>query len=197
MAGERVLVVEDTELLRRIYTDKLTQEGYEVVAAGDGMEALEVLRSETVDLILLDLIMPRVGGLEVLEVVKQDPRTKSVPVIILSNLGQEGDMERGIALGAIDYLIKNEAKPADIAAKIRLTLDHMAGLAGAQPSFKLIVRDREADADAFVAHAKLARRFWCPACEVELALEVLPKSKDPGWYDAHLVCPSCGRTFHA
>ena len=190
-----MLVVEDTELLRRMYTDKLSQEGYEAIPAADGVEALETLRTQMVDLILLDLVMPRLGGLEVLEVLKEDPRTKDIPVIILSNLGQESDMERGISLGAIDYLLKNEAKPADIAAKIKLTLDHMAGLGREASSYKLVIKDREADADKFAEDAKLPRRYWCPACEVELTLELIAQEKRPGWYDAHLVCPSCSRHF--
>lgn len=190
-----MLVVEDTELLRRMYTDKLSQEGYEAFPAADGMEALEILRTQTVDLILLDLVMPRLGGLEVLEVLKEDPRTKDIPVIILSNLGQESDMERGISLGAVDYLLKNEAKPADIASKIRLTLEHMSGLARNAESYMLVIKDREGDADKFVADAKLPRRLWCPACEVELTLELIPQPKREGWYDAHLVCPACSRIF--
>ncbi|MBE0476850.1 MAG: response regulator [Coriobacteriia bacterium] len=143
MAGERILVVEDTELLRRIYADKLAQEGYEVTTASDGLEALDIVRSEPVDLVLLDLIMPRVGGLEVLETLKQEPDTEHIPVIILSNLGQEADVERGLSLGAVDYLIKNQAKPAAVATKIRLTLDYISGRASGQPAFTLSVRDHE------------------------------------------------------
>ncbi len=114
-----ILVVEDTELLRRIYTDKLTQEGYDVIQAANGLEAIAALHEPNIDLVLLDLIMPQMSGLEALEHIKADPRTRDIPVLILSNLGQEQDIERGIALGAIDYLIKNEAKPADVAEKIR------------------------------------------------------------------------------
>lgn len=195
MAGETVLIVEDTELLRKIYQDKLQQEGYEVLTAGDGLESLNVIRSHTVDLVLLDLVMPRMSGLEALETMKADPRTKDIPVVILSNLGQDDDIERGLNLGAVDYLIKNSAKPADVSAKIRLTLDYMAGRQAQAASYKLAIRDREADAERFVEDAKLMRRLWCPACEVEIQLELVPKPDKPGWYDAHLICPSCGREF--
>lgn len=195
MAGESILVVEDTELLRKIYTDKLEQEGYRVFPAGNGLEALNFLRAQMVDLVLLDLIMPVMSGLEALETIKADPRTREIPVLILSNLGQDADIERGISLGAVDYLIKNSAKPADVSEKIRLTLDFMAGRQGTDASFKLIVKDRAGDADRFVQHAKLTRRFWCQACEEELALELVPKEDKPGWYDAHLLCPTCGREF--
>lgn len=190
-----VLVVEDTELLRRIYTDKLTQDGYEVFQAGDGLEALNALRTQTVDLILLDLIMPRMSGLEALEAIKADPRTREIPVLILSNLGQESDVERGLEMGAVDYLIKNEAKPADVSDKIAMLLKHMGGRMGAGNSYKLAIKDRAGDADRLIQDAGLPRRFWCPACEVEMQVELLPKPDKSGWYDAHLICPMCSKEY--
>lgn len=195
MASERILVVEDTELLRRIYQDKLAQDGYTVHTAADGLEALNVIRTTPLDLILLDLIMPRMGGLEVLETIKADPRLSAIPVVILTNLGEEASIENAVAMGAVDYLIKNAAKPADVAAKIRLVLDNLGGSTKHAASFKLAVKDREGDAEAFIAHAKLSRRFWCPACEVGLVVEMLPNASREGWYDAHVICPLCGREF--
>ncbi|MDI6900411.1 MAG: response regulator [Anaerosomatales bacterium] len=195
MAGERVLVVEDTELLRRMYHDKLVQDGYVVGVAGDGIDALAKLRAEKYDLVVLDLIMPRMGGLEVLETIKADPNLKSVPVLILTNLGEEGAIERALDLGALDYLIKNQAKPADVAEKIRLTLDAFGTADGGVQPIRVVVKDREADAERLIEHAKLVRRLWCPACEVELALELFPKTDKEGWYDAHIVCPMCGREY--
>jgi DNA-binding response OmpR family regulator len=195
VAGESVLVVEDTELLRRIYTDKLAQEGYKVFQAADGLECLNVVRTQPLDLILLDLVMPRMSGLEALEALKRDPRTKDLPVVILSNLGQDTDIQRGLDLGALDYLIKNSAKPADVSAKIRATLDNRNSAPAETTAFRLTILDYERDADEFVAAAKLPRRFFCPACEVQLVLEMVPRSEKPGWYEAHLLCSKCGREF--
>lgn len=193
MAGETVLIVEDTELLRRIYTDKLTQEGYKVFQAADGLECLNTARTQKLDLILLDLVMPHMSGLEALDALKRDPRTRDIPVVILSNLGQDSDVQRGLDMGAVDYLIKNSAKPADVSAKIRVTLDRRPAAVAPEASFKVFVRDREADADALVTHAKLTRRFFCSACETDLAIELIPNPERPGWYDARIVCPDCGR----
>ncbi|MCE5202830.1 MAG: response regulator [Actinomycetia bacterium] len=195
MASEHILVVEDTELLRRIYEDKLKQEGYAVFTAADGLDALNVIRTTPLDLVLLDLIMPRMGGLEVLEAMRTDPRLASIPVIILTNLGEESSVERAVELGAVDYLIKNSAKPAEVVEKIRLVLDNLGGSTKSVPSFRLALKDREGDADVFVEHARLPRRFWCPACEVGLMMELIPDSDREGWYAAHLLCPLCGREF--
>lgn len=195
MAGERILVVEDTELLRRIYHDRLVQEGYVVQTASDGLEAIQQMRTTPADLVLLDLIMPRMGGLEVLETMKADPRLQDIPVVVLTNLGEESSVERAVELGAVDYLIKNQAKPADVVAKIRLALDNLKAAAPQAVSYKLLVRDRQADADRLIADARLPRRFWCPACEVELVVELIPQPDRAGWYEAHFVCPMCGREF--
>src|SRR5574340_658921 len=117
MASARALVIEDTELLRRMYRDRLVDDGYEVLEAADGLAALAVLQNEAVDLILLDLIMPRMGGVQLLESVKHNPKTAQVPVIVLTNLGEEETVEHAIALGAVDCLIKNETRPGDVSLR--------------------------------------------------------------------------------
>lgn len=189
-----VLVVEDTDLLRRMYSDRLVQDGYRVLAAADGLEAVSVLRSDTPDLILLDLVMPKMSGLEVLELVKKDPRLSEIPVVVLSNLGQEADMNRCMAMGAVDYLVKNDARPSDVSEKIAKYLAASAAASG-QNSYRLMVRDHAGDADRLAQEAGLVRRFWCPACEVELNLELVPKADKVGWYDAHFTCSMCGRDY--
>lgn len=191
-----ILVCEDTELLRRMYHDRLAADGYDVVDAPDGMEAVAALRSGRVDLVVLDLIMPRMGGIEVLEAISADPRTKGTPVVVLTNLGEEDTIERAVALGALDYLLKNETRPNDVSEKVRLTLSAFhAPDEAATSAFRIRVRDREDDADALISHAELKRRFWCPACENELALELVPVPEHHGHYDARFICPACGRDF--
>jgi CheY-like chemotaxis protein len=153
--------------------------------------------------------MPRMSGLEVLDLIKRDPRLRAVPVLILSNLGQEDDIKRGIEMGAVDYLIKNDARPNDVSVRITQELKTVAegeseptevvGAAPACPSevssYQLLVRDHEGDADRFVAEKELARRLWCPTCETELVMELVPKTGAQGWYDAHLTCPRCYREY--
>lgn len=189
-----VLVVEDTELLRRIYADALEHEGYRVLTAANGLEALALLQHERPDVILLDLVMPQMGGIEVLRDLRADPRFERIPVLILSNLGQEEDLQRALALGATDYMIKNEVRPADISLRIAAALRE-AESAPEVRSYRLYVRDHEGDADALIAHAGLIRRFWCPACEVELSLVLVPDRSRPGWFEARFECPSCAREF--
>lgn len=189
-----ILVVEDTDLLRRMYVDRLTQDGYRVLAAADGLEALNLMRTDTPDLVLLDLIMPMMSGLEVLERSQADPRLREIPVLVLSNLGQDADIRRCVELGACDYLIKNDARPAEISAKIKRILAER-GAKSKMSAYRVLIRDRELDADTFIADAGLPRRLWCPACEIELELELTPLEGVPGHYDAHLLCSRCGRDY--
>ncbi|MDD4819153.1 MAG: response regulator, partial [Candidatus Colwellbacteria bacterium] len=100
---KNVLLVEDDKFLSTLLKNRLEKEGLNVMYAQDGEKALEILRSgEKLDLVLLDVILPKKNGFEVLEEMQQDPRFKDVPTIIISNLGQDSDVARGKDLGAIE-----------------------------------------------------------------------------------------------
>lgn len=195
MAGERVLVVEDTDLLRRMYHDRLAQDGYQVFEASDGLAALSVLRDQPVDLILLDLIMPRMGGLQVLEAVRADPRTHEIPVVVLTNLGEESTIEEAVALGATDYLLKNQSRPADISEKVTLTLEAFGSGCTRMTAHHVFLRPDVGDVQCVASSAGLKRMLWCPACEVELALRMVPDARHAGHFDSYFVCTSCGREY--
>ncbi|MDD5430802.1 MAG: response regulator [Candidatus Pacebacteria bacterium] len=103
----RILLVEDEVFLSSLLKNRFQKEGFEVVLAQTGDEALTALSGgQKPDLILLDLILPGKSGFEVLETIKSDPRVTKVPVMIISNLGQDSDIQKGKELGAVDYLIK-------------------------------------------------------------------------------------------
>jgi two-component system phosphate regulon response regulator PhoB len=121
--GRRILLAEDDRFLQRAAGAKLRQEGFTVLTAADGEEALRVARAETPDLVLLDLIMPKLQGFEVLRLLKEDAATMYIPVIVLSNLGQESDIARATALGAVEYLIKANLSLAELARRVRAVLE--------------------------------------------------------------------------
>lgn len=105
-APRRILLAEDDRFLRKAAESALTRHGFTVLVAGDGDEALARAREGAPELILLDLIMPGRNGFEVLETLKVDPATSKIPVVVLSNLGQERDIERALAGGAAAYFVK-------------------------------------------------------------------------------------------
>ena len=117
--AKKILVIEDDRFLRELIVRKLTIEGYDVVQAIDGEQGLEKIKSEKPDLVLLDLILPGIDGFEVLSQVKKDESLSHIPIIILSNLGQRSEVEKGLNLGATDYMIKAHFTPDEIVEKIR------------------------------------------------------------------------------
>jgi len=125
MEKKIIMIVEDDSFVMDIYHTKLSQEGYEIVEAANGMEALKKLESgeKTPDLILLDILMPYVGGIEVLRKIKKDENLKKIPVILLTNLSQKDDVDLGINLGADDYLIKSHFTTSEVMEKVRAQLD--------------------------------------------------------------------------
>ena len=115
----KILIIEDDKFLRELITQKVSSEGYEVVVASDGEEGLAMAKEEKPNLILLDLILPAMDGFEVLRQIKAVEEIKHIPVIILSNLGQKEDIDKGVSLGAKDYMIKAHFTPGEITKKIQ------------------------------------------------------------------------------
>ena len=116
-----ILLVEDDPFLSSILQLKLDKENFKTIRAADGEEALNLLTEQGIrpDLILLDLILPKKNGFEVLETIRQDPTLEKLPVIIISNLGQPSDIERGKALGVIDYFVKAKLSVDELVNKVK------------------------------------------------------------------------------
>ena len=118
----KILLIEDDKFLRELIIQKLGKEGYDVSEAPEGESGLLKIKEERPDLVLLDLILPGIDGFEVLSRMKKDAELASIPVIILSNLGQKDDVQKGMDLGAEDYLIKAHFTPGEIVEKIKAIL---------------------------------------------------------------------------
>lgn len=117
LEGKKIMVIEDDRFLHRLLIDKLTQWKATIASSYDGLDAVKKVAEEKPDLILLDIILPGADGFDILEQLKSNEALKNIPVIILSNLGQEEDIERGTKLGAIDFLIKANFTLDEIATK--------------------------------------------------------------------------------
>jgi len=121
MSQPTILLVEDDPFLSSLLQLKLQKENFKVIHAADGEEAINLLTQQGLkpDLMLLDLILPKKNGFEVLETIRQDPQVEKLPVIIISNLGQPSDIERGKSLGVIDYFVKARLSIDDLVNKIK------------------------------------------------------------------------------
>jgi Response regulator containing CheY-like receiver, AAA-type ATPase, and DNA-binding domains len=122
-AMKKILLIEDEELIIRLLGKKLAGIGYEVILAMDGQEGLEKMKKDKPDLILLDIVMPRKGGFDVMEEMRKDPDLAKIPVIIVSNSGQPLELDRAKKLGAVDWLVKTEFDPKEVVEKIKKHLN--------------------------------------------------------------------------
>jgi len=114
-----ILIVEDDQVLMKMYTQKLVSEGFKVLNAVDGEEAFAVFVKEKIDLIITDIMLPRVSGIEFLQKIRVTPKGKNVPVIVWSNLMLEEEKKQALALGANEYVVKGQLKLEDMAALVR------------------------------------------------------------------------------
>lgn len=114
-----VLLVEDDEMLNAMYKAKFEKEGYTVLSAFNGSEGLKMAESSTPDIVLLDIIMPKMDGFVCLKKIKRNPALSKLPVILLTNLGQEEDIKKGKELGATDYFIKANHTPQEVVDKVK------------------------------------------------------------------------------
>jgi CheY-like chemotaxis protein len=119
METKKVLSIEDDAFLSSLVSGKLIETGFSVITAGTGHDGLAKAKLEHPHLILLDIMLPDMGGFEILEKLKGDPDTKEIPVIILSNLGGRDEIERGVNLGASSYLIKSNILPHEVAEMVQ------------------------------------------------------------------------------
>ncbi len=115
----KILVVEDEEALARVLSEKLEIEHFETLIARDGEEAIPLTKEFLPDLILLDLLLPKKLGLDVLAELKRDVDLKGIPVIIISNLGSDEDIKRALSLGAVDYFVKTQHPLKEIVEKVK------------------------------------------------------------------------------
>ncbi len=117
--AQKILIVEDDPFLFDMYSIKFKEVGFDVSVAQDGEMALVKAKEELPDVILLDIVLPKKDGFEVLKSLKSDSQTAGIPVVMLTNLGLEGDVKRGLELGAQSYIIKAHFTPTEVVAKVK------------------------------------------------------------------------------
>ncbi len=122
---KKILLIEDDNFIIDIYITKLNEVGFSVQSALNGGDALVKIKQSRPDLVLLDIVLPQVTGFEFLQEIKNIPELKNVPVIVLSNLGQKKEVEKGLDLGAVKYLIKAHYTPTEVVEEIRAVLNNL------------------------------------------------------------------------
>ncbi|MGH9414776.1 MAG: response regulator transcription factor [Terriglobales bacterium] len=191
-AGRPILIVEDEDLIRDTYARRLEHEGYTVRQAACGREALQSVRQVAPELILLDVMLPDISGLEVLKSLRADRRFASTPVVLFTNLSQHMDKHQAARLGATDYLVKSEVAPADVVARVRQLLESSPGRRPIA-SFRLRVDPTAGDAVALASLLGYERDLRCRQCGAAMELQLDGDFSDP-WsrsFRVRLRCPAC------
>lgn len=118
-AKAKILIIEDDRYISKMYQLKLSLENYDVQVAENGRQGVDKVKEFMPNIILLDLLMPELDGFEVLKIVKSEDATKDIPVLIMSNLGQEDHIQKGLSMGAIGYIVKSQYTPSRVVEKIK------------------------------------------------------------------------------
>jgi DNA-binding response OmpR family regulator len=192
----KILLVEDDIGFRRTYEDVLESDGYTVVTAEDGEQGLAMVTTEKPDLVLLDLILPKLPGFEVLKRIRADADTKNTIVLILSVLGEQSQIQKGLALGANDYTVKGFYTPREVLGKIHALLTQ-PDIKKHIDTYNLFVKENRGDAAKLRSNTGWTKSFTCAICNEELQLILTPdySRSDAHWFSAHFACPKCGRPF--
>jgi DNA-binding response OmpR family regulator len=193
---EKILLIEDDPGFRRTYADVLVSDGYTVVTAEDGEQGLDMVKTEKPDVVLLDLILPKLPGFEVLKRIRADEETKNVIVLIMSVLGEQSNIQKGLALGANDYTVKGSYKPNEILGKIQALLAE-PDIKKSSNVYNLFVKETRGDVAKLRSNTGWTKPFICAVCNEEMQLVLIPdySHSDSHWFSAHFACPVCGRKF--
>ena len=189
-----VLMIEDDSSFRQIYLDILKSEGYNVLVAENGEVGLDLVKAKKPDLIMLDLVLPGLQGLDVLKNIRSDKETKDIPVLVATVLGTYSNVKKGLELGATDYMVKGFFGPREILVKIHSILaQDNARKGGKVKSYKVSIMRGEADAAELELYLGRTKSLTCPLCNEALLLNMIPDylRTDTHWFLAHFICPKC------
>lgn len=124
--AQRILLIEDDEFIRDIYNEEFIRGGFQIDSVGTGKEGFEKLSQNLYDLLLLDIMLPDINGLEILRQVKQNPSTRNLKIVLLTNLGQDAIIKQGFQLGADKYLVKMSYNPDQVVTEVKDLLEGKA-----------------------------------------------------------------------
>jgi DNA-binding response OmpR family regulator len=192
----KILLIEDDSGFRRTYSDVLTADGYTVVTAEDGEQGLAMVRTEKPDVVLLDLVLPKLPGFEVLKRIRADAETKDTIVLIISVLGEQTQIQKGLELGANDYTVKGSYKPNEVLGKIQALLKE-PDIKKHADVYNLFIKENRGDVAKLRSNTGWIKTFTCAVCSEEMQLVLIPdlSRSDAHWFSAHFACPICGRPF--
>jgi DNA-binding response OmpR family regulator len=197
----KILIIEDDPMIQRVYHDKLAFEGYDVDVAGDGEEGIDKALHGKPDLVLLDLVLPKINGFLVLSELRKNPRTQATPIVILSNRGREDEIAKGLKLGADDYIVKVFATPIHVVEKIEKHLSKQRASpqgAAAGARYRIAIQSSKYDAPHLAHDFRFSDLYSCNHCGTQIFLEVTYDRTYTGSgnrFFAQFTCPRCNKIY--
>ena len=195
----RLLLIEDNPDTRQIYKDVFERDGFEVLQAEDGEKGLSYAQSTLPDIILLDLMLPKLNGFDLLKRLRAEAETEKLPVVIFSAVADASDRKKAAELGVTEFSVKATNTPKQVLSRVRAVLEQARHdlLNSASKSFTLLLKETFEDAAQLQAQVGIVDRFRCPQCQEEVVLTMHhdPTRSQGHWYAAHLVCSGCQRGF--
>jgi CheY-like chemotaxis protein len=191
-----ILIIDDSITLRSVYKGVLENEGYQVLTAADGEQGWAMVQSEKPQLVLLDLILPKLHGLEILKNIRADAATRNIPVIVISSQGKPGDIQEAAKLGANESTVKGLSSPREVLIKIQKLIPQ-SDTPKAFPHYTLAIQEAHLDASKLQRDMGLAAPFHCRHCNNPIALELSPDDTRSGgsWFNARFSCRNCNKTI--
>ncbi len=192
----RILVIEDNPETRNLYKDVLTREGYRVFAAEDGEQGWSYVQSVDPHLVLLDMNLPKMTGLEVLRRVRENKESKGVPVIIFTASAEAGTVQNALRLGASDFTMKATVSPKLMVAKIHAILDQRSTPTTTQ-RYQLALHAGKVDMTKLQEDLGLKPDSQCLDCQGILLFDLKadPTRTDGHWFVGRIMCSSCNRVY--
>jgi DNA-binding response OmpR family regulator len=196
----RLLLIEDNPDTRQIYKDVFERDGFEVLQAEDGEKGLSYAQASLPDVILLDLMLPKLSGFDLLQRLRAQEDTQRIPVMIFSALGDAADRRKAAELGVTEYSMKASNPPKQVLSRVRALLasvERPAVNVAAPALFAVALHESFFDVKVLQAQTGFMHGFLCPQCNAKVVLSmIVDPTRTPGhWFAAHLVCSGCRRTF--
>jgi DNA-binding response OmpR family regulator len=191
----KILLIEDDISLSSIYADVLKADGYKVLIAEDGEQGLAMIRTEKPDVVLLDLILPKLPGFEVLKSVRADAGIRKTIILIMSVMGEQRHIQKAMELGADDYEVKGSHTTNYVLEKIQSLLK--PAVEEDIKAYKLFVKGDRGDMSELEKDTGVIKLLICKSCREEMQLVLTPDNSRAGahYFSAHFACPKCGKLF--
>ena len=182
----KILIVDDDESIRSTYVDVFKKDGFDVIEAIDGVDGLDKATKSIPDIIFTGIIMPRMDGFGMMEALKKNVTTSSIPVVISSHMGREEDQRKSQELGAKDFITRDMTTPIEVVGRVKNALN--------LNEYRIKINLTELDAQKLAKNMHWSDKFQCNWCGGDMCLSMKLADVKDKKFDARVICSQCGKS---